>query len=133
MRHLPVGLALFARADAFAGIGQAQRARGAGQAGGGDTGDLRSHVGAQRHHAVAVGVHEPETLLGRRSAGAGEQVLLEFHQRRFDAGEAMAGEDRHQGFDGAGFGLRVGRQKIAQAGGQQRRVRGEMIVHAARL
>ena len=40
----------------------------AGQPGRGDTRDLRCHVGAQHHHAVAVGVHDAKALIGARGA-----------------------------------------------------------------
>ena len=68
----------------LAGIAEPQRAGCRAEPGGGDAGDLRGGVGAQAHHALADRVHQPEGLLGHGGAGAGEQAVLEFQQRRLE-------------------------------------------------
>ena len=121
-----------AHPQALAGIGQPQRARRAGQPRGRQPRDLRGGVGAQAHHALAVRVHQPEGLLGRRGAGARKQAVLEFQQRRFDPLIPVRREAIHDGFDGACLQLRLGRQNIAQAGGQQGGVGQRGFVHGNR-
>ena len=66
-----------------------------------------------------IGIHQAEGLLGRRRAGAGEQAVLEFQQRRLDALIAVRGKDLHQRGDRGGLAFRIGRQQIGQAGRQQ--------------
>ena len=102
-----------------------------GQPRGGDPRHLRRGVGAQTHHALAVRVHQPERLLGHRGAGAGQQAVLEFQQRRLDALVAVRGEHIHQRLDRRGLGLGIGRQQVAQAGGQQGPIVGRVVAHAA--
>ncbi len=76
------------------------------------------------------GVHEPEGLLGDGGARAGEQAVLELEQRRLDALIAVAREHLHHGLDRGGLGLRLRGQQVAQAGGQQRGVEGQVVGHA---
>ena len=133
LRDLPIRRELSAaHPQALPGIGQPQRPRRAGQPGGGDPRDLRRRVRPQAHHALAVRVHQAKGLVRHRHAGPGEQAVLELQQRRLDALIAVRGEHGHQRLDGRGLRLGVGRQQVAQAGGQQRRVRGKVVGHVRR-
>ena len=116
-------------AQALAGIGQAQRAGNVAEAGGGDAGDLGRHVGADAHHAPGVGVHQAEGLVGHGGAGAEQQGVLELQQRRLDALVAVGGEGTHQRLDRRRLGLGVGRQQVAQPGGQQSGVGRRIVGH----
>src|SRR3546814_2693859 len=60
----------------LAAVAEAQRPRRLLQPRGGDARDLRRHVGAQAHHALAHRVHQAESLARHRRAGAGQQRLL---------------------------------------------------------
>ena len=100
-------------------IGEAQGARRAREAGGGDARNLWGHVGAHRQHPVRNRVHETKGLSRHVGAGAGKQTLLEFHQRRLDALVAMGGEGREQPLHHRRFECRVGGQDIAQSRRQQ--------------
>ena len=133
LRHLPIRRELVAaHPQALSGIGQTQRPRRTRQPGRGDPRHLRRRVGPQAHHPLAVRVHQAEGLVGHRHARPGEQAVLEFQQRRLHPLVAMRREHRHQRLDGGGFRLRVRRQQVAQAGGQQGRVRGKIVRHGAR-
>ncbi len=69
---------------------------------------------------MAVGVHDAKALLGHRTAGAAQKPLLVFQQRRLDPAVGVRGKNGHDRIDAGRFGLRVRRQQIPQAGGQQR-------------
>ena len=116
-------------AQALAGIGQPQGARSVGEAGGGDAGDLRRHVGPHPHHPPRVRVHQPERLVGHGGTGAAEERILELEQRRFDALVAVRGKSVHQGCDGRGLGFGIGRQQVVQPGGKQGRVGRRIVGH----
>jgi hypothetical protein len=115
-------------AQHLAGIGKPQRAGDAGEPGCGDAGDLRRGVGAQPHHAVADRVHQAEGLIGHRGAGTGEQAVLEFQQRRLHPLIPMAREGLGQDLDEHRLALRLGRQHVGKASGQQGGV-GRVVGH----
>ena len=106
-----------------AGIGRHRTVAGAGarrQTDRGNAGDLRRHVGPQDHHAMAVGIHDPEILVGNRGAGTAREKVLEFEQRRLDAQVGMRQRTRPlppaRPAGPLAFRFGVGRQQVAQAG-----------------
>jgi hypothetical protein len=87
--------------------------------------------GAHRDHAVGNRVHQPEGLVGHGDARPVEQARFELDQGRLDPVVAMVSEDRHQAFDRIRLDTRIGRQDVAQAVRQQRRV--HRFVHHAQI
>ena len=108
----------------FAGIAEPQRPRRLLQPRGGDARDLRGDVGPEAHHALGQRVHQAEGLGGHRRAGPAQQAVLELDQRRLDALIAVGREMPHQPLDDLGLVFGMGRQNVAQPGGQQRAVGG---------
>ena len=121
--NLPVRRKLAAaHAQALPGVGQPQRPRRLGEPCRGDARHLRRGVGPQPHHALAHRVHQPERLFGDRGARAGQQAVLEFQQRRLDPLVAVAANTSMSDLDRRCLGFGIGRQQVAQTGGQQRTV-----------
>ena len=79
---------------------------------------------AHGHHAVRRRVHQAERLIGEPGACAAQHAVLELHERRLDPLVAVGPEARQQGFGERGLGTRLGRQQVAQTGGQQGRCLG---------
>ena len=108
----------------FAGIAEAERPRAPRKPRGRDARDLRREVAAHGHHAVRRRVHQAERLIGEPGACAAQHAVLELHERRLDPLVAVRPEARQQGFGERGLGARLGRQQVAQTGGQQGRCLG---------
>ena len=115
----------------LAGIAQPQRPRLVRQPGRGDAGDLRRHVGAHPDHAVRDRVHRAKGVARHRGAGARQQRLLEFDQRRLHPLVAVRAQHRHQPSGDLSFELGDWRQQIVEPRRQQRGMR--HVVHAAIL
>ena len=130
LRHLAFRLHLAAaHAQALPGIGQPQRPRRRRQAGRGQPADLRRGVRTETQHALAFGVHHPKRLLGGGRTRAGEQRILKLQQRWLDALKTVRGKRLHQPFHRARLQLRLRRQHVAHAGGQQSGVVHRLIHH----